>query len=239
MLGIAWALIQPLISMIILTFVFGYLAGLRHDSSVPYPLLVLSGVLPWQFFVSVLNSSSNSLVTNARLFTKVYFPRLMIPFSVIGVSLIDFLISFTLFAILAIGFFIFTPTDLYLISWRLIFIPLVFLPMAAFAALSIGIWFATFNVKYRDFRIVIPFIVQFGIFITPVGYSSEILEQFPILIYINPIVQIVEGFRWCLLGTETSLNAFGMLSSLTIIFGLLISGIMYFRSVENRMADVV
>lgn len=236
-LGVAWALVQPLASMLVLTFVFGYLAGMNSNSSVPYPLLVLTGVLPWQFFVSILNASSQSLVSSSRLFTKVYFPRLIIPFSVTGVALVDFLISVFLLICFVSGFVFFTDY-IFDIRWQLFFLP-VFLLLAALTALSLGIWFATLNVKYRDFRIIIPFIVQFGVFITPVGYSSQAAERFPLLTILNPMAQVIDGFRWTILGEETSLSFLRILISLTMVLLILWSGISYFRRVENRMADVI
>lgn len=236
-LGIGWAVLQPLISMIILTVVFGTIARLDQQTSVPYSFLVLTGVLPWLLFTTILNSASNSFVASARLFTKVYFPRLIIPLSVVGVALLDFIISFGLLLIIALGYWVFAEPVL-VISPKLLLLPL-FVLFAVLTSLSIALWFATLNVKYRDFRIIMPFIVQFGVFLTPVGYSSTIAERFPLLMILNPMAQVIDGFRWALLGQETTLSLFKISVSFIMVLLILISGVVYFRRVEDRLADIV
>ncbi|MGF1571616.1 MAG: ABC transporter permease [Sumerlaeia bacterium] len=237
LLGIGWAVFQPLISMIILTVVFGSIARLDDQTNVPYAFLVLTGILPWQLFTTILNAASNSLVASSRLFTKVYFPRLLIPISVVGVALVDFLISFALLLIMALGYLVFADGVL-LISPRLLLLP-VPIVFACITALSIAIWFATLNVKYRDFRIIMPFVVQFGVFLTPVGYSSSVVERFPLLLILNPMAQIIDGFRWVLLGQESNLDPYKLTVSFCMVGLILWSGILYFRRVEDRLADVV
>lgn len=237
LLGVGWAVFQPLISMVILTIVFGTIARLDQQTTVPYSFLVLTGVLPWQLFTSVLNAASNSFVASSRLFTKVYFPRLLIPMSVVGVSLVDFLISFGLLLVIALFYMIFSEPVLF-VSPRLLLLP-VLVVFASLTALSVAIWFATLNVKYRDFRIIMPFVVQFGVFLTPVGYSSSVMERFPWLLILNPMAQVIDGFRWALLGQETSLTPFKILVSFCMVGLILWSGILYFRKVEDRLADIV
>ena len=230
-IGIAWALIRPFLTMVVFTVVFGKLAKL-DDGSVPYPILVFSALLPWQFFSNSLSECSNSLIANSNLLSKVYFPRLIIPTSAIVVSFVDFLISgMILLGLMA--WFNFVP------SWRILTLP-VFILIACAASMGAGLWLAALNVKYRDFRFVVPFIVQFGLYISPVGFSSSIVpEQWRLIYALNPMVGVIDGFRWAILGGNYSLHPLGFTLSLLIVFLLLISGVWYFRKTERFFADII
>jgi lipopolysaccharide transport system permease protein len=230
-IGIAWALIRPFLTMLVFTFVFGKLAKLPSPG-VPYPILVFSAMLPWQFFANALSECSDSLITNANLISKIYFPRLIVPASAVIVSFVDFLIS----GIILLGlmaWYNFVPT------WRILTLP--FFVLIAFAtAMGAGLWLAALNVKYRDFRYVVPFIVQFGLYISPVGFSSSLVPaQWRSLYSINPMVGVIDGFRWAILGGETQLYLPGFMISLGLVFLLLGSGIWYFRKTERTFADVI
>jgi lipopolysaccharide transport system permease protein len=230
-IGIAWALIRPFLTMVVFTVVFGKLARL-DDGSVPYPILVFSALLPWQFFSNSLSECSNSLIANSNLLSKVYFPRLIVPTSAIVVSFVDFLISgMILLGLMA--WFNFVP------SWRIFTLP-VFILIACAASMGAGLWLAALNVKYRDFRFVVPFIVQFGLYISPVGFSSSIVpEQWRLIYALNPMVGVIDGFRWAILGGNYSLHPLGFTLSLLIVFLLLISGVWYFRKTERFFADII
>ncbi|MHC5676034.1 ABC transporter permease [Nostoc sp.] len=230
-IGIAWALIRPFLTMVVFTIVFGQLAKLPSQG-VPYPILVFSAMLPWQFFANSLSECSNSLIGNANLISKVYFPRLIVPTSAVVVSFVDFLISgMILLGLMA--WYNFVP------SWRILTLPL-FIAIAFAASMGAGLWFASLNVKYRDFRYIVPFIVQFGLYISPVGFSSNVVpEKWRLLYSLNPIVGVIDGFRWAILGGEAKLYLSGFLLSLGLVILLLISGIWYFRKVERTFADVI
>jgi lipopolysaccharide transport system permease protein len=230
-IGIAWALIRPFLTMVVFTVVFGKLAKL-DDGSVPYPILVFSALLPWQFFSNSLSECSNSLIANSNLLSKVYFPRLIVPTSAIVVSFVDFLISgMILLGLMA--WFNFVP------SWRILTLPM-FILIACAASMGAGLWLAALNVKYRDFRFVVPFIVQFGLYISPVGFSSSIVpEQWRLIYALNPMVGVIDGFRWAILGGNYSLHPLGFTLSLLIVFLLLISGVWYFRKTERFFADII
>jgi lipopolysaccharide transport system permease protein len=230
-IGIAWALIRPFLTMVVFTIVFGKLAQLPSDGA-PYPILVFAAMLPWQFFASALAECSNSLIANANLIAKVYFPRLVVPASAVIVSFVDFLISgIILLALMA--WYNFVP------SWRILTLPL-FVAIAFAAAMGGGLWLAALNVKYRDFRYIVPFIVQFGLYISPVGFSSNIVpNQWRLLYSLNPMVGVIDGFRWAILGGESRLYLPGFLLSLLLVLILLLTGIRYFRQVERTFADVI
>ena len=230
-IGIAWALIRPFLTMVVFTVVFGKLAKL-DDGSVPYPILVFSALLPWQFFSNALSECSNSLIANSNLLSKVYFPRLIIPTSAVVVSFVDFLISgMILLGLMA--WFNFVP------SWRILTLP-VFIVIACAASMGAGLWLAALNVKFRDFRFVVPFIVQFGLYISPVGFSSSIVpEQWRLIYALNPMVGVIDGFRWAILGGNYSLHPLGFTLSLLIVFLLLVSGVWYFRKTERFFADII
>ena len=230
-IGIAWALIRPFLTMIVFTVVFGQLAKLPSQG-VPYPILVFAGMLPWQFFSNALSECSGSLVGNANLISKVYFPRLIVPTSAVIVSFVDFMIS----GIILLGlmaWYSFVP-DL-----RILTLPL-FTLIACAASMGVGLWLAALTVQYRDFRFIVPFIVQFGLYISPVGFSSSIVpEQWRLIYSLNPMVSVIDGFRWAILGGESKLYLLGFSLSLAIVLFLLWSGIWYFRKMEKTFADVI
>ncbi|BAZ10125.1 ABC-2 type transporter [Calothrix sp. NIES-4071] len=230
-IGMAWALIRPFLTMVVFTVVFGNLAKLPSEG-VPYPILVFAGMLPWQFFSTALSECSNSLISNANLISKVYFPRLIVPTSALIVSFVDFMISgMILLALMA--WYNFVP------DWRILTLPL-FTLIAFAAAMGAGLWLAALNVEYRDFRFVVPFLVQFGLYISPVGFSSTIVSQKWRLLYsLNPMVGVIDGFRWAILGGESQIYLPGFALSLALVILLLFSGIWYFRKMERKFADVI
>ncbi len=230
-IGIAWALIRPLLTMVVFTVVFGKLAKLPSEGA-PYPILVFAAMLPWQFFSNALSDSSASLIGNANLISKVYFPRIIIPASSIIVSFVDFLISGAILAFL-MAWYQFLPT------WKILMLPL-FVAIAFASATGAGLWLTALNVKYRDFRYIVPFIVQFGLYISPVGFSSGIVpDKWRLLYSLNPMVGVIDGFRWAILGSESRIYLPGFLLSLAIVGALLITGIWYFRKTEKSFADVI
>ena len=230
-IGIAWALIRPFLTMIVFTVVFGNLAKLPSEG-VPYPILVFSAMLPWQFFSNALSECSNSLIGNANLISKVYFPRLIVPVSAIVVSFVDFMIS----GMILLGLMAWYN---YVPSWRILMLP-VFIAIAFAASIGAGLWLASLNVKYRDFRFIVPFITQFGLYVSPVGFSSSIVpEQWRLLYSLNPMVGVIDGFRWSILGGESKIYWPGFSLSLGLVFLLLITGIFYFRKMERTFADVI
>lgn len=230
-IGIAWALIRPFLTMVVFTVIFGKLAKLPSEG-VPYPILVFSAMLPWQFFANSLSESSNSLIGNANLISKVYFPRLIVPTSAIVVSFVDFMISgMILLGLMA--WYNFVP------SWRIVALPL-FIAIAFAASLGAGLWLAALNVQYRDFRYIVPFLVQFGLYVSPVGFSSSIVpEQWRLIYSLNPMVGVIDGFRWAILRGESQLYLPGFLLSLGLVIFLLGSGTWYFRKMERTFADVI
>jgi len=230
-IGIAWALIRPFLTMVVFTVVFGKLAKLPSED-VPYPILVFAAMLPWQFFANALSECSNSLIGNANLISKVYFPRLIVPGSAVIVSFVDFLVSgIILLALMA--WYNFVP------DWRIITLPL-FILIAFGAAMGAGLWLAALNVKYRDFRYIVPFIVQFGLYISPVGFSSSIVpEQWRMIYSLNPMVGVIDGFRWAILRGKVELDWPRFTLSLALVALLFASGIWYFRKTERTFADVI
>jgi len=230
-IGIVWALLQPFLTMVIFTVVFGRLAKMP-SAGVPYPLLVLAGSLPWQFISASLSGASQSLVGNANLISKVYFPRLIIPASAVVTALIDLFISFILL-IVVMAWYQVCPT------WRMVFLP-IFVLLAFLAALGPGLLITALNVKYRDFRYIIPFMVQLGFFISPVGYlSSAVDEKWRLLYSLNPVVGVIDGFRWAILGGDNQIDGRDFMLSLGVIALLLWFGIAYFRKTERSFADVI
>jgi len=230
-IGVAWSMIRPLITMVVFTVVFGKLAKLP-DSGMPYPLLVFAAMLPWNFFSNALSEGSGSLVGNANLVTKVYFPRIIIPVSSIIVALVDFVISLVIMAGIMVWY-------VYLPDWRIFLLPL-FLLLACLPVAGAGFWFAALNVRYRDFRYVVPFILQLGLYVSPVGFSSSIVpEQWRLFYALNPMVGIIDGFRWALLRGSVELHWAGLLLSTALSLLLLISGLWYFRKTERILADVI
>ena len=226
-IGVSWVVIRPLITMVILSVVFGRLANLPSGDA-PYTILVFTGLLPWFFFSNALSDCSNSLITNSALLSKVYFPRLIVPTSTVMVSSVDFFISTGVLVILMFIYDI-TPT------WKLAMLPFLGL-WVGMLALGLGLWFAALNVRYRDFRHIVPFLLQMGIYVSPVAYSTSIIpEKWSYLYFLNPIAGIIEGVRWAIL--DASPNLYGVACSLTIALVLVVSGVLFFRSAEAGFAD--
>lgn len=230
--GISWCLIRPLVAMVVFSIVFGKIANLPSEGNAPYPVLVFVALLPWQLFSNALNETSNSLVTNANMLSKVYFPRLVIPASAVIVSLIDFLVSAVVLALMMVWYG-FAP------SWRLLTVPL-FLMLLVTMTIGVGAWLAALNVRYRDFRHVVPFMVQFGMFVSPVGFSSSVIpEKWRLLYSLNPMVGVIDGFRWAILGDQTTMNWRAVIFAAVAASLLFALGIAYFRKTERTFADVI
>lgn len=229
-LGVAWTVIQPLIPMVLFTYVFSKLAHM-DGGNVPYPLVVLAGLIPWQLFSSALSGASGSLISNANLISKVYFPRLVAPLSALAVAMVDFVIVLLIYACFAV-FYGVAPT------WRIIFLP-GFTAIALGLALGAGLWLTALTVKYRDFRFITPFLLQFGIFATPVGYRTDVLRTWAGLLEFNPLTGVINGFRWCLLAGDSQLTAGSLVSACAGTAALLVTGIWYFRKTERQFADII
>ena len=230
-IGVAWALIRPLVTMLVFTIVFGKLAKLPSDG-VPYPILVFAAVLPWQFFSSAFSEAGNSLVANSGMLSKIYFPRLIIPTSAVITSFIDFLVSAVILIALMIWYGQWP-------GWQMLTLPL-FTLLAFTAAMGCGIWIAALNVTYRDFAYVIPFLLQVGLYISPVGFASSIVPgQWRLLYSLNPMVSVIDGFRWAIIGGNSELYLPGFLLSCAVIALLLVTGIAHFRRTEKTFADVI
>ena len=231
-IGLAWAVIRPFLTMLVFTVVFGRLAKLPTEGSAPYALLVFAGLLPWQFFSTALSESSSSLIGNSNLISKVYFPRLIVPTAAVVVSFVDFLVTFVLLVGL-MAWYRFMP------DWRIVTLP-IFVAMAFLSSLGPGLWITALNVKYRDFRYVIPFIVQFGLYVSPVGFSSSVVpEEWRLLYSLNPMVGVIDGFRWAILGGESRLYMPGFYVSCAVIGFFLWLGIRQFRRMEKTFADLI
>lgn len=230
-IGIAWSVIRPLLTMAVFTLVFGKLAKLPSEG-VPYPIMVYAAMLPWQFFANSLAEASSSLIDNANMLTKIYFPRLIVPASSVIVSLADFFISCVILALL-MAWYGFAP------GLRILSLPL-FLLLGLAASFGFSLWLAALNVRYRDFRYVVPFIVQFGLYISPVGFTSAIVpEKWRLLYSLNPMVGVIDGFRWAILGGETRIFWPGFLISMALTVVILVSGLRYFRKTERVLADII
>ncbi|MEI6234902.1 MAG: ABC transporter permease [Planctomycetota bacterium] len=231
-IGVLWAVLRPLLTMIVFSVIFGRLANLAKPGDAPYPIIVFAAMLPWQFFANALSESGNSVLGNANLISKVYFPRLITPASAVVVSFVDFLISFVIMAGLMLWYH-FVP------DWRIVFLP-IFTLLAFASAMGAGLWLSALTVKYRDFRYIVPFIVQFGFYVSPVGFSSSIIpSEWRLLYSANPMVGAIDGFRWSILGESQPIYADGMILSVCVSVLLLMSGIWYFRSTERQFADVI
>ena len=229
-LGVLWALIQPAVTLAVFTFIFGKLAGMPSGNA-PYPLLVLCGLLPWQLFSAAFSNASGSLVANTHLISKVYFPRLIVPLSSVAVALIDFAVVLVLLAVMCL-WWQFTP------DWRIIVLPL-FIVLTLLTAIGTGLWLTALTVKYRDFRFVVPFLLQVGLFLSPVGFSSTNLPNWRFIYSLNPMVGAIDGFRWCLLRGEPALDPLNLAISIGMAALLLASGIWYFRRTERTFADLI
>ncbi len=230
-IGILWAVLRPLLTMLVFTLIFGKIAKLPSEG-VPYSLLVFTGMIPWFFFASSVTESSNSLVANSNLLSKVYFPRILVPLSSVLVAALDFAIGMALLAMMLL-YFGFMP------SWRLLTIPF-FLAVAFSAASGIGLLFSALNVKYRDFQFIVPFVVQFGLYLSPVGVSSSVVpEKWQLAYALNPMVAVISGFRWALLGDAFLIRWDALLVSILVAVILLGSGIWFFRRLERGIADVI
>jgi lipopolysaccharide transport system permease protein len=231
-IGVAWAVIRPFLTMVIFTIIFARLAKLPSEGKAPYALMVFVGMLPWTFFSTALSDASNSLIGNANLISKVYFPRLIIPTATIIVGFVDLVIGFGILAAMMLWYH-FQP------SWHILLLP-VFAMLAFLASLGPGLWITALNVKYRDFRYVIPFILQLGLYVSPVGFSSTVVpEKWQLLYSLNPIVGVIDGFRWCVLGGDSQLHMPGFLLSLCVIALFVWLGIAYFRRTEQSFADMI
>lgn len=231
-IGIAWAVVRPFATMLVFTVVFGRIAHLPAPGSLPYPLLVMAAMLPWQFFSTSLSESSNSLITNANLISKIYFPRLIVPAGSVITSFVDFLITLALMAALML-WYDFLP------DWHIFLLP-AFTILAFSCAFGAGLWLCALNVEYRDFRYIVPFIVQFGLYVSPVGFSSAVVpEQWRLLYALNPMVGVIDGFRWCLLRGEVpfQLSTFSLSAFVTLF--VCVTGLWYFRKMERTFADVI
>jgi lipopolysaccharide transport system permease protein len=235
-IGVAWALIRPFLTMVIFTVIFGKVADLPTEGGAPYALMVFTGMLPWTLFATALGEASVSLIGNANLISKVYFPRLIIPTATIVVSFVDFLISFTILVAMMVWY-------LHAPSWQILLLP-AFVLLAFLASLGPALWITALNVKYRDFRYIIPFIVQFGLYVSPVGFSSQVIRdkfgETAFMIYsLNPMVGVIDGFRWCILGGDIQIFLPSFALSLVIVAFFLWLGVRQFRKMERSFADMI
>jgi homopolymeric O-antigen transport system permease protein len=231
-IGVVWALIRPVVTMLVFTIIFGRIAQLPTDGTAPYALMVFAGILPWTFFSNGLSEASGSVLNSANLISKVYFPRLIVPTATVVVALVDFLISFCMLLLLMV-WYQFMP------DWRILVLP-AFVLLAFCASIGPALWITALNVKYRDFRYIIPFIVQFGLYVSPVGFSSSVVpEKWRLLYSLNPIVGVIDGFRWCLLGGQSELYVPGLAISIGVTAFFLWFGIRQFRKMEKSFADLI
>jgi homopolymeric O-antigen transport system permease protein len=231
-IGAIWALIRPFLMMVVFTIVFSHIAQLPSEGSAPYALMVLAGLLPWTFFATGLSEASYSLVTNASLIQKVYLPWLIVPAATVVVAFVDFLISFSILLAMLVWY-------QFLPGWQILLLPL-FVIFAFAASMGPALWITALNVRYRDFRYIIPFIVQFGLYVSPVGFSSSLVpEQWRLLYSLNPMVGVIDGFRWCILGGQSRLYLPGLAMSLAVTVCFLWLGIRQFRKMERSFADLI
>ena len=229
-IGVAWAVLRPLLTMVVFTAVFGWIAGLPSDGNVPYSLMVFAGMLPWFLFSSILSEASNSLIANTNLIGKVYFPRILIPASAAAVALVDFAIAAVLMLALMLAYGV-------LPGWRILLLPVLTL-LAVVAALGPAVLIAALNVKYRDFRYIVPFIVQLGLYASPVGFSSVVVpEKWRLAYSLNPMVGVIDGFRWCLVGGAVDMRA--IVLAVLVSAAMLALGLWYFRKTERTFADLI
>lgn len=229
-IGVAWALMRPLLTMMVFTIIFEKIAKLPSEGGAPYPILVFAGMLPWIFFSSALADASNSLIADSNLISKVYFPRMIVPTASVVAAFVDFLISFAVLIVMMLWY-------QFGLTWRFALLP-GFVALAFLASLGPGLWITTLNVKYRDFRYVIPFLVQFGLYISPVGFSSSLIpDEWRLLYSINPLVGVIDGFRWCILGGASPFYWPGFMISMAVTAFFLWFGTRQFRKAEARIAD--
>jgi lipopolysaccharide transport system permease protein len=232
LIGIIWAVLRPSLTMVVFTVIFGNIAKLPSDGHTPYAVMVFAGMLPWYLFSSALTGAAESILANANLIGKVYFPRIIVPVSTLVTALIDFAASLVILLVV-MAWYRFAP------GWEILLLP-VFVLLALLASLGPGLWITALNLKYRDFRFVIPFLVQIGLYVSPVGFSSAVVPQNWRLLYsLNPMVGIIDGFRWCLLGGNSPLYWPGFLLSLVVIAIFLWIGITHFRRTEKAFADLI
>jgi lipopolysaccharide transport system permease protein len=235
-IGVAWAVVRPLLMTMIFTILAGRIAGLKAPGSIPHPLLVMAAMLPWQFFATAMTEASNSLISNSNLISKIYFPRLIVPASSVITSFVDFLITLGLMALM-MAWYRFLP------DWRLLLLP-AFILLAFGAAFGIGLWLCALNVEYRDFRYIVPFLVQFGVYVSPVIFtSSDIRNKLGTtvahFVALNPMVGVIDGFQWALLRGQTPLNLEDLSTSIIVVALMICSGTWYFRKMERTFADVI
>lgn len=231
-IGVSWAVVRPFLTMVVFTAIFGSVARLPSEGDAPYALMVLAGMLPWQFFSTALSDASGSLIANSNLISKVYFPRLIIPAATVIVAFVDFLVSFVVMLGMMLWYWYFP-------GWQILCLP-CFILLAFFASLGPGLWITALNVRYRDFRYVIPFLVQFGLYLSPVGFSSEVIpERWRLLYSLNPVVGVIDGFRWCLLGGQNPLYLPGQCLSVLVTVVFMWFGVRQFRRMERSFADLI
>jgi lipopolysaccharide transport system permease protein len=231
-IGFAWALIQPVLTMIVLTFAFSKIAKLPNEGDAPYTLMVLAGLLPWTFFSSSLTGASNSLISNSNLISKIYFPRIIMPTSAVVVCFVDFIIGFIILIFLMFWYNYYPGLQIFALPF--------FILLAFLASIGPGLFVTALNVKFRDFRYVIPFFVQFGLYISPIGYSSTIIpEKWKFLYSLNPMVCVIDGFRWSILNGQTKLDIESFLISLSVLLIFLFLGFRKFRNLEKEFADYI
>jgi lipopolysaccharide transport system permease protein len=231
-IGVVWALIRPFLTMLVFTIIFGRIAQLPTEGTAPYAIMVFAGILPWTLFSTGLSDASSSLVVNERLISKIYFPRMIIPLAAIVVAFVDFLISFGILLVM-MAWYGFFP------GWRIIALP-AFILLAFLASVGPSLWISSLNVKYRDFRYIIPFIIQLGLYVSPVGFSSSIVPGRWQLVYsLNPMAGVINGFRWCILAGQSELNWSNLLVSVAVIAFFLWFGVRQFRRMEATFADLI
>jgi len=230
--GIAWAFIRPFLTTVVFTVVFGHIAKIQTNEAVPYAIVVIGGLLPWTLFSSVLGDASGSVIANSNLIGKVYFPRLIVPLATVLVVVIDFAVSLSILAGLMIWYRV-VP------GWQILLLPF-FLMLALLASLGPAIWAAAVIVKYRDFRFVVPFVLQFGLYVSPVGFPSSVVpERWRMLYNLNPMVGIIDGFRWCIVGGDSPIYWPGFALSLAVTAFFLWLGVGTFRRIERSFADMI
>jgi lipopolysaccharide transport system permease protein len=231
-LGAGWAFVRPFLTMVVFTVLFGHLARLSQSSGVPYAIVVFAGLLPWTLFSAVLGDVSNSVIANGHLISKVYFPRMIVPLSTVVVALVDFVVSLSILVLLMIWY-------LWVPGWQILLLP-VFVILALLAAIGPALWAAAVVVKYRDFRFVIPFALQFGLYVSPVGFASSVVpEKWRLLYSLNPMVGVIDGFRWCIIGGDSPIYLPGFLLSFGVVAFFLWLGVRTFRNLERGFSDMV